>query len=443
MSKPKKKILLIVPKPRWPKMLEFKVAPLGLVYIAGLLKKNGLEAKIIDMTVEPLTNQGFQRFLENYRPDIVGFSAMTPFYPGTRKWISITKKALPSSLTILGGPHASLLKENILKENPFLDIIVYGEGEKTMLEIAKGKNLDSVEGIVFRKQKKIQTNPPRPPIKNLDLLPYPARELLKLERYDLPFSILTSRGCPYGCIFCASSKIWGKLWRARKAQKVVDEIEYLYKNFWSRKKSSFSQSIGILDDVFCLNLKRAKAICEGLIKKKLNKKIAIGFWGMRADLINKELVTKLKEANCQQIWLGIESGQQKILNNLCKNITLNQIRKAVKLIKEAGIKVGGNFMIGNPEEALSMARKSIKFAKELNLDWIGYNLTTPFPGTELHEWVKSHGRFLTKNWEDYAGFPYKDYQDKESYYPVFETDDFSKEERMEVFWEFEKLAHPK
>lgn len=442
MQKRLNKILLVIGKPRWPKMLEFKVAPLGLAYIAGVLKKNGLEVKILDMTVEPLTKNGFQRFLESYKPNIVGFTAMTPFYPGVKNWIRLTKKVLPKAYTILGGPHATLLKEEILLEFSSLDIVVHGEGEETMLEIAQGKNLNTILGIAFRTPEFIKTNPPRPFIKNLDLLPYPARELLKLERYDLPLSILTSRGCPYGCIFCASSKIWGRSWRARSAQNVVDEIEYLYKKIFNpRKKSNHGANIGILDDTFNLNLGRAQEICDGIIKKKLNKKFAIGFWGMRADLINKELVTKLKKANCREIWLGIESGQQKILDNLNKNINLNQIRKGVKLIKEAGIKVGGNFMIGSPGETLSMARKSIKFAKELNLDRIGYTLIAPFPTTKLHKWVKSHGKFLSKNWENYAGFPYKDYKGKDSYWPVFETDDFSKEERMEAFWEFEKLAH--
>ncbi|MBZ9572761.1 cobalamin-dependent protein [Patescibacteria group bacterium] len=442
LNQSKKRILLLINKPDYPKMLEQKVVPLGLAYIAGVLKEKGFQVKILDMTVEPLTEEDFQEFLKKFKPDIVGFTAMTPFYPGVKRWIALVKKVLPSTLTILGGAHTTLMKEKVLKENPALDMVVCGEGEETMLEIARGKDFDSILGIVFRIHKKIQTNPPRPFIKNLDSFPYPARDLLKLERYDLPLSILTSRGCPYRCIFCASSKIWGGFWRARSPENVVDEIDYLYKRFFNlRKKSVHGAEIAILDDVFNLNLNRAKKICDEIIKRKLNKKFVFGFWGMRADLIDKELVTKLREANCQQIWLGIESGEQQILDNLNKNLTLNQIRRGVRLIKEAGIKVGGNFMIGNPGENLSMARKSIKFAKELNLDWIGYNLITPFPTTKLDKWAKSHGRFLTKNWEDYAGFPYKDYEDKDSFYPVFETDDFSKEKRMKAFWEFEKLAH--
>jgi len=431
-AKARKKILLVVAAPpsyRFAKLPFWPFSPpLGLAYIAAVLEKNKYEVKILDMTVEPLTKKGYRDYLRKYNPNIIGFSVTVLNYFITTKFIKLTKEMLPNSLLILGGPFASVMRKKALRENPSLDLVVYGEGEETMLDIVKNKKISSIKGIIFRQGKDIKVNPPRPRLKNLDSIPFPARHLLKMEKYWDPLTLLSSRGCPYSCIFCSSSKTWGRIWRPRSPKNIVDEIEYLYKNYGYLSED---KCIHVVDDLFNLDLNRAKSICDEIIKRGLRTKFT--FWGFRVDHIDKELVMKLKRVGCQRIDFGIESGDQKILNNIGKGITLNQIRRAVRLVKEAGMKVSGYFMIGNPGETLSTVRKTIEFARQLNLDFTNHNLAVPLPGTKLYKWVKNNGRFLIRDPRDYP-------DTFTSPKPAFETNDFKAEERIQADREFTEFV---
>jgi len=204
--------------------------------------------------------------------------------------------------------------------------------------------------------------------------------------------MLTSRGCPFGCSFCASSRLFGKFWRGRSAGNVLEEIRMIRDEYKIR-------NIEFIDDTFTLDKRRVEEICDGIIRERLDVS-----WGAssRVDGITERLAEKMKKAGCWIIYLGIESGCQKILDEIGKRITLDQVRKAVNAIKKAGIQVLGSFIIGFPGETVEMIEKTIRFAKRLNLDWAQFSILTPYPGTPLFEYAVKNNLLLTRDWSKYT-----------------------------------------
>jgi len=393
--------------------------------IAAVLEKNGYHVKVLDRLALKLTENSILREIREENPSIIGITAMTPTINSA---INITRKIKEmnnDTIIVLGGPHVTLFPEETLQRVPEVDIVVRGEGEQTMLELVKtlenGEGLNSqVLGVTYREKDHVRSSPARPFISNLDSLPFPAFHLLPIAKYrphppygrQLPsIPIVTSRGCPYRCIYCSKSVFGGK-YRANSPMYIADEIEYLIKKFNVRE-------ITFYDDVFTLDKKRVFAICEELERRRIEIP-----WTCetRVNLVNEELVKKMKKAGCYMIAYGVESGDQEILNNLKKDITLEQATRAFELTHKIGLQTIAYFMIGSLGETPETIEETIKFAKKLDPDFVQFSITTPFPGTELFNLAVKEG-MVSKDWNNYiyAGLRSIDY-------PAFETNTLNKED---------------
>lgn len=365
-------------------------------YLAPIIKEEGDEVEIEDAPTMDHNLNDIKRRIENFNPDFVGISAMTPSTPSAYK-VANTVKDFDSDINvILGGAHPTLLPERTMEECAAVDIVVRGEGEETIRELIKARDLTDVKGITYRKDSKIVHNDPREPIMDLDKLPFPAYDMIPMERYKIGgvkySTVMTSRGCPFNCTFCSSSKICGKIWRGKSPERVVEQLNVLTNEFDVHE-------IEFIDDTFTLNKERAVSICDLIVKENLDVSWSCS---SRVDIIDKSLVQKLKEAGCHTVYMGIESGVQEILDRLKKGITLEQVKNAVSLTKKAGLTIVGSFIVGIPGETKKQMKKTIKFAKELNLTLAQFTVFTPYPGTEAWDIAKKNDLISTQDWSKFS-----------------------------------------
>jgi len=378
------------------------MVPLNLLYLSAYLESRNIPVKILDGQIHDLDERSLLKHIEQFNPNVVGISCATPLvYPARR--IAKTVKAVSSQITvIMGGPHPTVLpEETIADEN--VDIVVRGEGEITLFELVKaiesGSGLNSVLGITYRDNGNIVSTQNRPLTTDLDSLPLPSRHLIPISKYRpqidiysrLPWThMLTSRGCPYNCIFCASRRISGHRYRVRSPEKVVEEIDLLVNQYSIR-------NIGMADDNFIVDRKRTERICDILIKEGYNRRVD---WvcAARADGVDEPLLKKMRAAGCKCICVGIETGTQRLMNILKKHLKLEKVEEGVKIMRKAGIKVRGTFMLGIPTETEEETLQTINFAKKLNLDFAKFNIITPYPGTELYEMAKERGLVGDDTW---------------------------------------------
>jgi radical SAM superfamily enzyme YgiQ (UPF0313 family) len=314
---------------------------------------------------------------------------MTDVFPEAVKTAEIVKEDV-GAITIMGGVHPSILPNETV-QHPAIDIVVRGEGEMTMLELVKtletnqgARALGEIKGITFKVNGRIVSTPQRPPIENINSLPFPARDLFPFKLYrgyqymvrrKPSTHIITSRGCPFNCVFCASKTIWGRHCRTRSPDNVVNEIEHLMDKFHIRE-------VLIYDDTFNVDLSRVEAICDEILSRKLDI-----IWRAQARVspIREELLKKMKRAGCWCMYFGVESGVQEILRGTQKGITLEQVDRAFKLTKRVGLRTTAYFMIGLPGDNEATVRQTIKYAKHLDPDFAVFSITTLYPGTELCE----------------------------------------------------------
>ncbi len=373
--------------------------PLGLAYITSMLRQSH-EVKIIDSNILNYTIGDVEEELRSFNPDVVGITSVTPSIYEAYKVAETAKKVREDCIVVLGGPHTTFMPRQTMEECKYIDIIVRGEGEETTRElienIEKEAPLNEVKGITFREKNEIIDIEPRPFIKNIDNIPFPSRDLLPIHLYKFNgvkyTTMLTSRGCTFKCSFCSSSRLFGGYWRGRSPENVLEEMKIVYEEYGIR-------NIEFMDDTFTLNQERAEKICDEIIKQGWDIS-----WGAssRVDTLSKKLVEKMKKAGCWVIFLGIESGSQKILDTIGKRITLEQVKKAVKILKDAGIQVLGSFIIGFLQETTETTKETIKFAKSLNLNYAEFSIFTPYPGTPIFDYAKKNNMLLTENWSKYT-----------------------------------------
>ncbi|MBU2633760.1 MAG: B12-binding domain-containing radical SAM protein [Nanoarchaeota archaeon] len=389
--------------------------PLGLTYLAAAIreKRNDI-IKIIDAVAFNYSSFDLKKILTKFKPDVVGVMILTPTYLVAKETIELVRELLPYTKILAGGPHVTIFPKQTMEEVSEVDIVVVGEGEVTIVDLLdsfeKKRHLSEVKGILYRKNKKIISTSLREPIKNIDEIPMPARDLLDMKKYKpaptyyrrLPsYIMLTSRGCPYNCSYC--SKIFGSLYRFNSVERILKEMEVLiYKHG--------AKEIIFRDDTFTINKKHIVNLCNEIIRKGLNKKIK---WTCmtRVNLVSRDLLFLMKKAGCWSIHYGIESGSQRLLNLINKQITLKQSRDAIKWAKEASIETKAFFMLGLPTETIEDSLKTLEFTKELEADWIQVTITVPYPGTNLYEIAKKDGTLKSFKWEDYqtwAGWVNKD-----------------------------------
>ena len=397
--------------------------PLGIGYLASyvLSKNDDIEVKALDTGI---ATEEETRAFYNGNWDVVGISVTSRGYHEAIQISRTFKENHKHTLVVFGGPHVSLMMQDIMQEQ-LIDVAVYGEAELTFDELLKVlketgnqpnvEALSEIDGLIYRSNSKIVVNPPRKFIKNLDTLPFPAFHLFPMERYPGKHPMITSRGCPFSCVFCAASRIWQKKWRARSPEDVIEEVECLTKRFKARP-------IDFHDAIFNTSLKRVNKICDLFISKKI--KIPWGVRGFRADIIDFDIAKKMSEAGCAHVAIGIESANPEMLIRIGKKETIEQIDEGVNILRANGIDVLGQFMIGNPGETLETVKESIAYAHKSNLSQVAFGAAVPFPNTELWDYVQEHGKFLVET--DCTGF--------EEIFPrvVFETPEFSREDRLEA-----------
>ena len=285
--------------------------PLGLAYLASMLRQDH-EVKVVDSNILDYTMEDVEGELRSFYPDVVGVTSVTPSIYQAYKVAEIAKKVREDCTVVLGGPHATFLPRQTLKECRYVDVIVRGEGEETTKELVEtienGEDLNNVKGITFRRGDEIVDAERRPFIKDIDAIPFPSRDLLPMHLYNVNgvkyTTMLTSRGCPFRCSFCSSSRLFGGYWRGRSPENVLEEIRNIYGGYGIR-------NVEFMDDTFTLDQKRAERICDGIVEEGWDIS-----WGAssRVDTLSKRLVEKMKKAGCWILFLGIESGCQKILD---------------------------------------------------------------------------------------------------------------------------------
>jgi radical SAM superfamily enzyme YgiQ (UPF0313 family) len=400
-----------------------KVPPLGLAYIVAVLKRNNIETKLIDLNVEAID---LNTYLKREKPEIVGVSSIVT---NARQAIGLaeqTKKIIPESFVVMGGPYPSIMGTRLLTRHSEVDAAVLGEAEYTFLELVKRlqkrQKIDAIDGVVYREENKIKHNPPPKPINPLDQIPLPAREELKMQLYgENAGTIFTSRGCPQQCIFC-SRPIFGRMWRGHSQDYVLKEIEHLITEYGV-------STLSILDDNFTVDLDRAEKILDGIIAKKW--KLDIYFWnGMRADHMTKTLVKKLKQAGCTTINFGVESVDPDVISFIRKGVSLEQIEEAIRLSRQEGIRANVFLMIGNPGDNPKTADKILDFVEKLHVDGVHLSMATPLLGTKFWDWAEKNGRWLNYDTEELLDWPV---DDTDEAYAVFETADFTAEERVNAY----------
>ena len=372
--------------------------PLGLAYIAAILIRAGYRVSAIDFNVSGFDPNRLKRALDRGNPGIIGISVHTETYPSGLEIAEIAKQVNPGIIVVMGGPHATVMYQEVAKKRD-IDVVVRGEGEYTMLELAdcfirnKG-GLAGIKGIAYKDNGMVKTTPERPFIENPDELPFPSRGLFPLPLYDSSGSVLISRGgCPFNCRFCGVNNIWKGRRRFRSPEKVLEEIIYIFKH-------GQAQGINFADDTFTLNRERVIELCD-LLEQSLQLQ-----WmcSTRVDLVDRELLKKMHESGCYSVQYGIEAGSQKILDSIGKRITLKQIRNAVQTALDVGIEITCSFMFPHPEDTKETIREQKQLMKELGEKgaMLLLSFTTPFPGTYYYEHADELGiKIMADNWDEY------------------------------------------
>lgn len=398
------KILLI--NPLWSKRkdnvwdkISAITPPVGLAYIASFLEKYNYEVDIFDMNALNIPVEKLSENIKFKTYDYIGITCTTPLISATReilKILNVEKKT--DAKIILGGVHPTVLPGECLNIEG-VDIVVRGEGEKTILEILESKDLSKIQGVSYvDADGEIIHTEDRPTLRDLDILPMPAYEKLPMELYrpalgafkKLPgIGLITSRGCPGKCTFCHNQ--FGKIVSYHSAQYIFENIKLLYEKYGFREFSFY-------DDTFTANKKRVAELCRIILDSKL--KISWCCFA-RVDFVDQEILLLMKKAGCHQIMYGFESANEEILKNINKKTNLPKAVEAVKWTKKAKIDVRAAFMLGNPGETEETLEQTYKFAVKINPELLILNITTPFPGTAMFKWAKENGYLTTEDWKHY------------------------------------------
>ncbi|MCX5781156.1 MAG: cobalamin-dependent protein [Elusimicrobia bacterium] len=456
MRKSVKKVMFIAPPVTRPSDFSSKVSrvsaffPLGIAYIAAYLEKNGkYDINILDALMEGFTKEGVsinngselryglsdKEIAEHIRrvsPDVVGVSCLfAAIEKDTINVCRIVKEIDPDITTVVGGAHAGANAVKLIEQNPSIDFVIQGEAEVTFRElvskIENGNAFSELDGIAYRENNTTRLIPKTRYIEDLDSLPFPARHMFDMNKYFekasahssfvlSPYTqVITSRGCPFKCTFCALGNHWGSKQRMRGAKNVLDEIEFLV-NTYHIKELQFE------DDNLTADKKRALEIFGGIIERKLDI-IWVVPSGMAVASLDEELLVKMKASHCYSVTLAIESGSQWVLSKLIrKPVNLKKVPDLVKTVRRVGLEVKGFFIIGYPDETKETVRETIQYAKKLELDWAIFSLASPIPNTEMYKTCVEKGYFKEKDFDPVRSF----------YSSFINTPEFTSKELMEI-----------
>jgi len=360
--------------------------PIGLAYIAAFLRKQGHKVTIIDAEVEQLNNEQIAQ--QARKADLAGITMTAPTYNSALELANLIKQSNSGTTVVLGGPQATFLDEECL-DNSTADAVVRGEGERTMLDIAgsveSGGTCD-FDGVTFRDADTFIKNPDRKLIVDLDDIPVPARDLLPMDKYSPPHStgVISSRGCPFRCIFCASSNLYHKRFRSRSAYNVFEEVAQLVAQGY--------ENVTMLDDNFILNKERAFKFAD--LVEENNAKFTWSCTG-RVDSIDEDLLGRLREVGCNGLFFGVESASDDTLKLIKKGFSTDQVINAFDALRDYDYATTASFMIGLPGDDRQKVADTINLAKQVKPDFAMFSVTTPYPGTELYENIDNYDLEIT------------------------------------------------
>ncbi len=424
---PKRNILLIYPKYSYPR----KSPPLGLAYLASFIRKEGYKPLIIDLNIDSYSDEDLSEFVRQYNPLVLGISFMTNQYGEVLRLASLLKNVLSTTYIAVGGPHVSALPKEILEECPNIDFSIIGEGEITFLELLKvlssgERDFRHINGLCFRDNGTTVETTPRDLIEDVNSLPFPAWDLIKIEKYSVfsiqdgnTFALLSSRGCPNHCTFCDSHTIFGRKFRGCNASNIFSEIEFLH------QKYSMTQ-FDFVDDMITLEKGRVLELCQLIKQSSIPLK-----WmaNARVNTLDEEMLRAMKETGCSRIDVGVESGDPTVRKRMRKGITDEQIISTHKLAKKVGIQIGTFAMVGNLGETMESVKMTAELLKDIGED-VMISIACPFPGTELYRIAKEKGYIKVTGWSRYVTSPtyLKEYE------PIMVTDKMSQKEILNAYY---------
>jgi len=368
--------------------------PLGLANLAAVLLENNITVEILDCSFLNDLDE-IKEKLSQYNPSIVGMSFMSPMKEAAYRVAEIVKDTYSDVLLVVGGPHPTVFRDECI-ENKNIDIVVVGEGEITFTELVKNfkknkqeflKNREKIKGIYFKSGNKIIKNPPREPIRDLNVFPLPAYELLPREYFGSRFSLITSRGCPFSCAYCQPTQrmIFGPGVKFDSPQRVIEKLKKILSNHQQISYIVFE------DDTFTIDKKRVEEICEQIIKNGINKKVCFRCHIRARPFPDSETLEKMKKANFTNISVGFESGSDKILKELNKGTTAEDNITAGKTLRKLGFKVFAFIMIGAPSEDKNTLEETWRMVKQIKPFEARVSIVTPLPGTQLENYCRNLG----------------------------------------------------
>lgn len=380
--------------------------PISLLYLAAPLERHGVEVSVIDGAAEGLDQAKLESRIAEVDPHIIGVGCMmTETFPDAMEAVRTAKRAAPNAKIVMGGHHASFVADKIIDAFADVNYVVVGEGEHTFLDLVRSINnngrIDQIKGITYRNNGRAVFTGHRPPVQNLDDVPFPPRHLVEGVRYGKvsgfqisnkkSAAMISSRGCPFGCTFCSCTAFSGRRIRARSPENVVAEIEYLINNFGT-------EQIFVMDDNFTAIPKRVMEICR-LIKER---NIDIEWLcESRVDTASEEMYQSMADAGCRVIYFGMESGSQRVLDYFSKKTTVERGEQAATLAQRAGIDVVGSFIVGAPVETEEDFQKTLDFITHADLDMIQVSSLKIYPGTELWRQFEASGAIKPEDWARY------------------------------------------
>ncbi len=412
------RVLLVVPPvsgvySEWP-----GTPHVGIGYLSEFLSLNGIENDVVDMGLG-YSLRDLKKKIRVFNPDLIGVTAVTHHHDVTYNIIDGIQS--PEYDIVVGGPHVSTIYKKVLADCK-ADFAVKSEGEHTLLELCKGHSLSDIKGLLYRNGDEIIENENRPFIENLDEIPFPRYKMFELDLYMVKqISILSSRGCPYGCIYCPIKATIGRKYRARSAENVVDEMKYWYERGY--------RDFSIVDDNFTFYKDRVYEICDLMEKEGLKDVYLSCGNGIRADRVDWDILKRMREVGFGYIAFGVESASDRVLKRIKKGEDVDTIERSIKNACELGFEVGLFFMIGNPGETLEDVKKSFRLASKYPVKFVFFYDVVPFPGTELYEWVTKNN-YLCGDLDDL--YEHMNRATKHDIEPFFETPELPYKERKEA-----------
>ncbi len=392
--------------------------PIGLGYIAEALKNNDIEYRVSDLRF-PEKRRTLIQDISIFAPDLIALSLMTSKYKHHYSLIDKLGEAFPEIKITAGGPHISLLKEKVLYDCLRIDFGITLEGEETIVELCKGREESKTEGLIYRENGEVRYTGDRQYIKDIDSIDFPVYGGFEAERYDAKsINLVSSRGCPYQCIYCCVKLVSGQKWRARSPQSLLKEIEFFYKRGY--------RIFNFNDDCFNLDKKRVYAICDEIEKRNLTIELNCPN-GIRADRVDKPLLKRMRETGFRHLAFGVEAGNNKVLRNIKKGETIQDIENGIKHAVELEYDVELFFLIGSPGEEERDIEDSFRLALKYPLKDVRFYNLIPFPNTELYDWIENNDYF-NPHMDDYLNGNLMWVNE-----PIFRTPELSFSQRKDIY----------